>query len=91
MEGDHICILHLILWDYCASSGAGRKRKLETEDNRQKVRTELISAIPGLSEETYDSLLDQVLDVISHEDLVSISLFDHTKRDGVDGGLHISP
>ena len=55
------------------------------------MRTELISAIPGLSEETYDSLLDQVLDVISHEDLVSISLFDHTKRDGVDGGLHISP
>ena len=51
--------------------GMRTERRIQSEDDRMKVRAALTAALPRLEESKYDEYMGLVEEVIVHEDLVS--------------------
>ena len=51
------------------------ERRIQSEDDRMKVRAALTAALPRLDESKYDEYMGLVEEVIVHEDLVSCCFF----------------
>ncbi|XP_063680838.1 transient receptor potential cation channel subfamily M member 2-like isoform X3 [Bolinopsis microptera] len=56
----------------CDGLGMRTERRIQSEDDRMKVRSALTAALPRLEESKYDEFMGIIEEVILHEDLVTI-------------------